>query len=100
LKDLFAEFKIPNDQKEFDNMNLLKPLPVQTKEALESKEESKGFYGDLTRSATRYWFSSPFHWLKPNHRHFHHSFNVSEGPKLKMIGILIRIKLARIPSGA
>ena len=56
LKDFFAEFKnVPNEQKkEFGQViNLLKTTAeekVKTiQEALESKEETKGFYGDLTR---------------------------------------------------
>ncbi|HQK41329.1 MAG TPA: phenylalanine--tRNA ligase subunit alpha, partial [Flavobacterium alvei] len=52
LKDLFAEFKnVPNDQKkEFGQViNLLKSSAEEKvksiQESLESKEESKGFYG-------------------------------------------------------
>ena len=57
LKEVFAEFKnVPNDQKkEFGQViNLLKTSAEEKvkliQEALESKEESKGIYGDLTRS--------------------------------------------------
>jgi len=58
LKDFFAEFKnVPNDQKkEFGQIiNLLKSSAEEKvksiQEALENKVETKGFYGDLTRSA-------------------------------------------------
>ena len=56
LKELFAEFKnVPNDQKkEFGQViNKLKATAEEKvnalKEELESKEESKGIYGDLSR---------------------------------------------------
>jgi len=56
LNDFFAEFKlVPNDQKkEFGQViNLLKTTAEEKiktiQEALESKIEIKGFYGDLTR---------------------------------------------------
>ena len=55
---MFAEFKnVPNEQKkEFGQViNLLKTSAEDKvrsiQEALESKEESKGAYGDLTRAA-------------------------------------------------
>ena len=58
LKELFAEFKnVPTEQKkEFGQViNLLKTSAEDKvksiQDALESKEESKGFYGDLTRAA-------------------------------------------------
>ena len=56
LKELFAEFKnIPNDQKkDFGQViNTLKAVAEEKvkaiQEELESKEEVKGFYGDLMR---------------------------------------------------
>ena len=56
LKELFTEFKnIPNDQKkDFGQViNTLKTVAEEKvkaiQEELESKEEIKGFYGDLTR---------------------------------------------------
>ena len=58
LNDYFAEFKnVANDQKkEFgQTINTLKKVAEDKvnalKEELESKEEVKGFYGDLTRPA-------------------------------------------------
>src|SRR4029078_12138111 len=56
VKDIFAEFKnVPNDQKkEFGQViNLLKTIAEEKvksiQEELESKEEIKGIYGDLSR---------------------------------------------------
>jgi phenylalanyl-tRNA synthetase alpha chain len=56
LKEFFSEFKnVPNDQKkEFGQViNLWKTIAEEKvksiQEELESKEEIKGFYGDLTR---------------------------------------------------
>ena len=58
LKELFTEFKnIPNDQKkDFGQViNTLKTVAEEKvkaiQEELESKEEVKGFYGDLSRPA-------------------------------------------------
>jgi len=58
LKELFTEFKnIPNDQKkDFGQViNTLKAVAEEKvrviQEELESKEESKGIFGDLTRAA-------------------------------------------------
>jgi phenylalanyl-tRNA synthetase alpha chain len=58
-----------------------KPLPKKSKtiqEALESKEESKGFYGDLTRLLEPITIGSrhPISLVKPNHRYlFKHWFS-------------------------
>ncbi|HRN43805.1 MAG TPA: phenylalanine--tRNA ligase subunit alpha, partial [Flavobacterium sp.] len=78
LKVLFAEFKnVPNDQKkEFGQViNLLKTSAEEKvkliQEALESKEESKGIYGDLTRSPEPMIIGSTI------------GFNVSEGPEIE-----------------
>ena len=56
LKDFFAEFKnVPNEQKkEFGQViNLLKTSAEEKvkaiQEELESKQDSKGIYGDITR---------------------------------------------------
>ena len=57
LKELFAEFKnVPNEQKkEFGQViNLLKTTAEEKvksiQEGLENQQESKGIYGDLTRT--------------------------------------------------
>ena len=94
LKDLFAEFKnVPNDQKkEFGQViNLLKTTAeekVKTiQESLESKEEAKGFYGDLTRSAEPVIIGSrhPISIVKNQIIDIFSTigFNVSEGPEIE-----------------
>ncbi|MDI1307741.1 MAG: phenylalanine--tRNA ligase subunit alpha, partial [bacterium] len=94
LKDLFAEFKnVPNEQKkEFGQViNLLKTSAeekVKTiQEALESKEEIKGFYGDLTRSAEPITIGSrhPISLVKNQIIDIFSNigFNVSEGPEIE-----------------
>jgi phenylalanyl-tRNA synthetase alpha chain len=94
LKELFAEFKnVPNDQKkEFGQViNLLKTSAeekVKTiQEALENKEESKGFYGDLTRSAEPMIIGSrhPISLVKNQIIDIFSTigFNVSEGPEIE-----------------
>jgi len=94
LKEVFAEFKnVPNDQKkEFGQVvNLLKTAAeekVKTiQEALESKEESKGIYGDLTRSAEPIIIGSrhPISIVKNQIIDIFSTigFNVSEGPEIE-----------------
>jgi phenylalanyl-tRNA synthetase alpha chain len=94
LKDLFAEFKnVPNDQKkEFGQViNLLKTSAEDKvksiQEALESKEESKGFYGDLTRTAEPAIIGSrhPISLVKNQIIDIFSNvgFNVSEGPEIE-----------------
>ena len=94
LKDFFAEFKnVPNDQKkEFGQViNLLKSSAEDKvkliQEALESKEEIKGFYGDLTRSAEPVIIGSrhPISLVKNQIIDIFSNvgFNVSEGPEIE-----------------
>src|SRR5690606_29103620 len=94
LKEIFAEFKnVPNDQKkEFGQIiNTLK----QTAEAkaatisgqLESKAETKGIYGDLTRPAEPFTVGSrhPISIVKNQIIDIFSNigFNVSEGPEIE-----------------
>jgi phenylalanyl-tRNA synthetase alpha chain len=94
LKEVFAEFKnVPNDQKkEFGQViNLLKTIAeekVKTiAEALEDKEEVKGFYGDLTRPAEPLIIGSrhPISIVKNQIIDIFANigFNVSEGPEIE-----------------
>jgi phenylalanyl-tRNA synthetase alpha chain len=94
LKELFAEFKnVPNEQKkEFGQViNLLKTSAEDKvksiQEALESKEESKGFYGDLTRAAEPVLIGSrhPISIVKNQIIDIFSTigFNVSEGPEIE-----------------
>ena len=94
LKDFFAEFKnVPNDQKkEFGQViNLLKTSAeekVKTiQESLESKEETKGFYGDLTRPSEPIIIGSrhPISIVKNQIIDIFSNigFNVSEGPEIE-----------------
>jgi phenylalanyl-tRNA synthetase alpha chain len=94
LKEVFAEFKnVPNDQKkEFGQViNLLKTIAeekVKTiQEALESKEEVKGLYGDLTRPAESLVIGSrhPISLVKNQIIDIFSTigFNVSEGPEIE-----------------
>ena len=94
LKDFFAEFKnVPNDQKkEFGQViNLLKTSAEDKvksiQEALESKEEIKGFYGDLTRSSEPVIIGSrhPISLVKNQIIDIFSNvgFNVSEGPEIE-----------------
>ena len=94
LKEVFAEFKnVPNDQKkEFGQViNLLKTIAedkVKTiAETLESKEEVKGFYGDLTRPSEPFAIGSrhPISLVKNQIIDIFSSvgFNVSEGPEIE-----------------
>ena len=94
LKEFFAEFKnVPNDQKkEFGQViNLLKTTAeekVKTiQDFLESKEEIKGFYGDLTRSSEPVTIGSrhPISLVKNQIIDIFSNigFNVSEGPEIE-----------------
>ena len=94
LNDFFAEFKtVPNDQKkEFGQViNALKTAAedkVKTiVEALESKEEIKGIYGDLTRAAEPIIIGSrhPISIVKNQIIDIFANigFNVSEGPEIE-----------------
>jgi phenylalanyl-tRNA synthetase alpha chain len=94
LNDFFAEFKtVPNDQKkEFGQViNALKTAAedkVKTiVEALESKEEVKGIYGDLTRAAEPVIIGSrhPISIVKNQIIDIFANigFNVSEGPEIE-----------------
>ncbi len=94
LNDFFAEFKnVPNDQKkEFGQViNTLKNT-AQTKvnglkEALESKEETKGIYGDLSRPGEPIALGSrhPISIVKNRIIDIFSriGFNVSEGPEIE-----------------
>jgi phenylalanyl-tRNA synthetase alpha chain len=94
LKELFAEFKnVPNEQKkEFGQViNLLKTAAEDKvrliQEAIESKEENKGLYGDLTRSAEPVLIGSrhPISLVKNQIIDIFSTigFNVSEGPEIE-----------------
>jgi phenylalanyl-tRNA synthetase alpha chain len=94
LNDFFAEFKnVPNDQKkEFGQViNALKTTAEDKVkvivEALESKEESKGVFGDLTRSAEPVIIGSrhPISIVKNQIIDIFANigFNVSEGPEIE-----------------
>ena len=94
LKEVFADFKnVPNEQKkEFGQViNLLKTT-VENKiktiqDLLESKEEIKGFYGDLTRPSAPLKIGSrhPISLVKNQIIDIFSSigFNVSEGPEIE-----------------
>lgn len=94
LKDFFAEFKnVPNEQKkEFGQViNLLKTTAEDKvksiQEALESKEETKGIYGDLTRPGESMVIGSrhPISLVKNQIVDIFSNigFNVSEGPEIE-----------------
>ena len=94
LKELFNEFKnIPNDQKkDFGQViNTLKAVAeekVKTiQEELESKEEVKGFYGDLSRPGEPIQIGSrhPISLVKNQIIDIFSTigFNVSEGPEIE-----------------
>ncbi|MCD0464603.1 phenylalanine--tRNA ligase subunit alpha [Flavobacterium sp. ENC] len=94
LNDFFAEFKnVPNDQKkEFGQViNALKTTAEEKVkvivEALESKEESKGVFGDLTRAAEPVIIGSrhPISIVKNQIIDIFANigFNVSEGPEIE-----------------
>ena len=94
LNDFFAEFKnVPNDQKkEFGQViNALKTAAEDKVkaivEALESKEEVKGFFGDLTRSPEPVIIGSrhPISIVKNQIIDIFANigFNVSEGPEIE-----------------
>lgn len=94
LNDFFAEFKnVPNEQKkEFGQViNALKTAAEEKVksivEALESKEESKGVFGDLTRSAEPVVIGSrhPISIVKNQIIDIFGNigFNVSEGPEIE-----------------
>ncbi|MDP5198174.1 MULTISPECIES: phenylalanine--tRNA ligase subunit alpha [Flavobacterium] len=94
VKELFNEFKnIPNDQKkDFGQvMNTLKAVAEERvksiQEELESKEESKGIFGDLTRAAEPVIIGSrhPISIVKNQIIDIFANigFNVSEGPEIE-----------------
>ena len=94
LKDLFSEFKnVPNDQKkEFGQViNTLKTIcedKIKTiQEALESKVENVGVYGDLSRPAEPVVIGSrhPISIVKNQIIDIFSTigFNVSEGPEIE-----------------
>ena len=94
LKDLFSEFKnVPNDQKkDFGQViNTLKTVAEEKvkaiQSALESKEEVKGFYGDLSRPAEPVVIGSrhPISLVKNQIIDIFSTigFNVSEGPEIE-----------------
>ncbi|WP_026728237.1 phenylalanine--tRNA ligase subunit alpha [Flavobacterium denitrificans] len=94
LNDFFAEFKkVPNDQKkEFGQVvNALKNAAEEKVksivEALESKEETKGVFGDLTRAAEPVIIGSrhPISIVKNQIIDIFANigFNVSEGPEIE-----------------
>ncbi|PXY40364.1 phenylalanine--tRNA ligase subunit alpha [Flavobacterium cheongpyeongense] len=94
LKELFTEFRnIPNDQKkDFGQViNTLKAVAEEKvrviQEELESKEEVKGFFGDLTRSPEPVIIGSrhPISIVKNQIIDIFANigFNVSEGPEIE-----------------
>ncbi|WP_276976253.1 phenylalanine--tRNA ligase subunit alpha, partial [Flavobacterium filum] len=94
LKDLFAEFKnVPNEQKkEFGQViNTLKNTAEEKvksiQELLESKEESVGLFGDLTRPGEPFPIGSrhPISLVKNQIIDIFSNigFNVSEGPEIE-----------------
>ncbi|UNY99964.1 phenylalanine--tRNA ligase subunit alpha [Zhouia spongiae] len=94
LNDFFAEFKnVPNEQKkEFGQViNLLKKTAEDKvnaiKDLLESKEDDKGIYGDLTRPAEPIQLGSrhPISIVKNQIIDIFSriGFNVSEGPEIE-----------------
>ena len=94
LKELFAEFKnVPNEQKkEFGQViNLLKTTDEEKvksiQEGLENQQESKGIYGDLTRTGEPITIGSrhPISLVKNQIIDIFSTigFNVSEGPEIE-----------------
>ncbi|WP_306349541.1 phenylalanine--tRNA ligase subunit alpha [Flavobacterium sp. '19STA2R22 D10 B1'] len=94
LNDFFTEFKtVPNDQKkEFGQVinqlkNAAQDKVNSIQEALESKEEIKGFYGDLTRPFEPMSIGSrhPISLVKNQIVDIFSSvgFNLSEGPEIE-----------------
>lgn len=94
LKEFFTEFKaVPNEQKkEFGQVvnNLKKTAEEKVasiQEALESKEEAKGIYGDLTRPGEPFAIGSrhPISIVKNQIIDIFSNigFNVSEGPEIE-----------------
>ena len=94
LKELFTEFKnIPNDQKKDFGvvMNTLKAVAEEKvkviQEELESKQETKGMFGDLTRAAEPVIIGSrhPISIVKNQIIDIFANigFNVSEGPEIE-----------------
>ena len=94
LKELFAEFKnVPNEQKkEFGQViNLLKTTAEEKvksiQEGLENQQESKGIYGDLTRTGEPITIGSrhPISLVKNQIIDIFSTigFNVSEGPEIE-----------------
>ncbi|NDJ00001.1 phenylalanine--tRNA ligase subunit alpha [Flavobacterium sp. LaA7.5] len=94
LNDFFAEFKnVPNEQKkEFGQVinNLKKTAEdkvASLQEAMESKEEAKGIYGDLTRPGEPFTVGSrhPISIIKNQIIDIFANigFNVSEGPEIE-----------------
>lgn len=94
LNDFFAEFKaVPNEQKkEFGQVvNTLKKTAEEKvatlQEAMESKEEAKGIYGDLTRPGEPFGVGSrhPISIVKNQIIDIFSNigFNVSEGPEIE-----------------
>lgn len=94
LNDFFAEFKaVPNEQKkEFGQVvnNLKKTAEDKVafiQDALESKEEAKGIYGDLTRPGEPFAIGSrhPISIVKNQIIDIFSNigFNVSEGPEIE-----------------
>jgi phenylalanyl-tRNA synthetase alpha chain len=94
LKDFFAEFKnVPNEQKAAFGqvINSLKTTAEEKvksiQESLETKDEIKGFYGDLTRSAEPINIGSrhPISLVKNQIIDIFSNvgFNVSEGPEIE-----------------
>jgi len=94
LNDFFAEFKnVPNDQKkEFGQVinnlkNAAQDKVNAIQEALESKDEAKGIYGDLTRPGEPFQIGSrhPISIVKNQIIDIFSNigFNVSEGPEIE-----------------
>jgi phenylalanyl-tRNA synthetase alpha chain len=94
LNEFFAEFKnVPNEQKkEFGQVintlkNAAQDKVTQLQEALESKEEAKGIYGDLTRPGEPLSLGSrhPISIVKNQIIDIFSNigFNVSEGPEIE-----------------
>jgi len=94
LKELFAEFKnVPNEQKKDFGLvlnelrNVAEEKVKSIQEELESKEEIKGFYGDLTRPSEPIAIGSrhPISIVKNQIIDIFSTigFNVSEGPEIE-----------------
>ena len=94
LKELFAEFKnVPNEQKKDFGLvlnelrNVAEEKVKSIQEELESKEEIKGFYGDLTRPSEPISIGSrhPISIVKNQIIDIFSTigFNVSEGPEIE-----------------